>query len=54
MFLEIKNSIIGKYPEKFLGALQPVQNEESYNFPVIGIPEINVQLFENFQDPVAL
>ena len=54
MFLEIKDSIIEKYPEKFLGALEPVQIEESYNFRVIGIPEINVRLFENFQDSIAL
>ena len=38
----------------FFDALKTVQNEKSYIFQEIGIPEIHVRLFENFQNLIAL
>ena len=38
-----------KIPIFFFDALKIGQNEKSYIFQEIGIPEIHVQLFENFQ-----
>ena len=48
MCLEITYLAIPKYPEIFLGALKTSQNEKSYIFQEIGIPETHVWLFENF------
>ena len=50
MCLEITYLAIPKYPEFFLDALKTDQNEKSYIFQEIGIPEIHVWLFENFQN----
>ena len=46
---QITCSAIAKYPFFFFDALKIGQNEKSYIFQEIGIPEIHVQLFENFQ-----
>ena len=54
MFLEITYSAIAKYPEIFFDELGTGQNEKSYIFQEIGIPEIHMQLFDNFQNPIAL
>ena len=43
-----------EYPGDFLGALKTGQNSKSYIFKEIGIPEINVRLFANFQNLIAL
>ena len=48
MCLEITYSTIAKYPEIFFDAWKTGQNEKSYIFQEIGIPEIHVRLFENF------
>ena len=50
MCLKIAYAAIAKYPENFFNALKPGQNKKSY----IGIPKIHVQLFENFQNLIAL
>ena len=47
---EITYLALPKYPEFFLDALKTDQNEKSYIFQEIGIPEIHVWLFENFQN----
>ena len=47
--LEITYSAIAKFPEIFFNALKTRQNEKSYIFREIVIPEIHVRLFENFQ-----
>ena len=39
---------------KFFDALKTGQNEKYYIFQEIGIPEIHVRLFENFQNLIAL
>ena len=49
MCLEITYLAIPKYPEIFLDALKTGQNEKSYIFQEIGIPEIHVWLFENLK-----
>ena len=54
MCLEITYSAIAKYPEIFFWCIKTGQNEKSYNFKEISIPEIHVQLFENFQNLIAL
>ena len=54
MCLEITYLAIPKYPEIFLDALKTSQNEKSYIFQEIGIPEIHVWLFENFQNLIVL
>ena len=54
MCLEITYLAIPKYPEIFLDALKTGQNEKSYIFQEIGIPEIHVWLFENFQNLIVL
>ena len=53
MCLEIAYSAIAKYPEFFFDALTG-RNEKSYIFQEIDIPEVHVQLFENFQNLIAL
>ena len=51
MYLEITYSAIAKYPEISFDAPKTGQNEKSYIFQEIGIPEIHVRrLFENFQN----
>ena len=50
MYLEITYSAIAKYPEISFDATKTGQNEKSYIFQEIGIPEIHVRLFENFQN----
>ena len=50
MCLEITYLAIPNYPEFFLDALKTDQNETSYICQEIGIPEIHVWLFENFQN----
>ena len=52
--LEMTYSAIAKYPENCFDALKTNQNEKSYIFQEIGIPEIHVLLFENFQNLIAL
>ena len=54
MFLEIKNSIVTKYPENIFGSLKTGQNEKSYIFWEIDIPQISGQLFENVQNLISL
>ena len=54
MFLEIKYSTVVKYPENFFDAMKTSLNKKFYIFQRISIPEINVSLFENFQDLIAL
>ena len=49
MLLELKYKAIEKYPEFFFDALETVQKEQFFIFQEIGIPEIHVWLFENFQ-----
>ena len=53
MCLEIKYSATAKYSD-FFDALKTDQNEKSYIFQETGISEIHVQLFENFQNLIAL
>ena len=48
MCLEITYLAIPKCPEIFLDVLKTSQNEKSYIFQEIGIPEIHVWLLENF------
>ena len=50
MYLEITYPAIAKYPETSFDALKTGQNEKSYIFQEIRIPEIHVRLFENFQN----
>ena len=50
MCLEITYLAIRKYPEIFLDGLTTGQNEKSYIFKEIGIPEFHVWLFETFQN----
>ena len=50
MYLEITYSAIAKYPEISFDEPKTGQNEKSYIFQEIGIPEIHVRLFENFQN----
>ena len=50
MCLEKTYSATAKYPEIFFDALKTAQNEKSYIFQEIDIPEIHVRLFENFQN----
>ena len=52
MCLEITYSTIAKYPD-FFNALKTSQNEKSYIFQEIGIPEIHVRLLGNFQNLIA-
>ena len=54
MCLEITYSAIAKYSEFFFDALKTGQNEKPNIFQKIGIPEIHVQLFENFQNQITL
>ena len=54
MCLEITYSAIAKYPEFCFDALKTSQNKKSYIFQEIGIPEILVELFENFQNLIFL
>ena len=54
MCLEIKDSIVGKCPGDFWGALKTSQNEKPYMLKELGIPEINVRLYKNFQNLIAL
>ena len=54
MFLELKASAVAKCREHLFGGLNTSQDEESYIFWGIGIPGINMRLFENFQNLVAL
>ena len=54
MYIEITYSAIAKYPVIFFDELKIVQNEKFYIFQEIGIPEIHVQLFENFQNLMVL
>ena len=54
MCLEITYSTIAKYLEIFFDTLKTDQNEKSYIFQEIGIPEIHMQLFQNFQNLIAL
>ena len=54
MCLERTYSAIAKYPEIFFDILKTGQNEKSYIFQEIGIPEIHVHLFEKFQNLMAL
>ena len=54
MCLKITYVATAKYPENFFNALKPGQNKKSYIFQEIGIPKIYVQLFENFQNLIAL
>ena len=54
MCLEIIYSAIAKYPEFFFEAIKIGQNEKSSIFQEIGIPEIHMRLFENFQNLMAL
>ena len=54
MCLKITYAAIAKYPENFFNALKPGQNKKSYIFQEIGMPKIYVQLFENFQNLIAL
>ena len=54
MCLEITYSVIAKYSEFLFDALKTGQNEKSSIFQEIGIPEIHVELFENFQNLIAL
>ena len=42
------------FPEKFYDALKPGQNEKSCIFQEMGILKIYVQLFEYFQNLIAL
>ena len=51
---EITCSAIAKYPEILFDALKTGQNEKSFIIQEIDIPEIYVQLFENFQNLIAL
>ena len=53
MCLEITYSAIAKYPEFFFEAIKIGQNEKSYIFQEISIPEIYMRLFENFQNLIA-
>ena len=52
MCLEIAYLAIAKYPEfyLFIDALKTGQNEKSFIFQKIGIPEIHLQLFKHFQN----
>ena len=52
MCLEITYSTIAKYLI-FVNALRTGRNEKSYIFQEIGIPEIYLRLFENFQSLIA-
>ena len=54
MCLEITYSAIAKYPDVFFDALKADQNKKSYTFQEIGIPEIHVWVFENFQNLTTL
>ena len=54
MCLEITYSAIAKYSGIFFDALKTGENEKSYIFQEIDIPEIHVQLFEKFQNLIAL
>ena len=54
MCLEMTYSAISKYPEIFFDALKTDQNEKSYIFQEIGIPQMHVRVFENFQNLIAL
>ena len=54
MYLAIIYSTIVKYPESFFDALKPSQNKKSCIFQETGVPEVFVQLFENFQNLIAL
>ena len=53
MGLERKDSFVAKCPENLLCALKTGQNEKFHIFQEIDILEINVQLFENFQNLIA-
>ena len=53
MCLEITYLTIAKYPEIFFDAFKTGQNEKSDIFQEIGIQEIYVRLFENFQNLIA-
>ena len=54
MHLEIKYSTAVKFPENFFEAMKTSLNKKFYIFQRISIPEINMSLFENFQDLIAL
>ena len=51
---KITYSAMAKYSEIFFDASKTGQNKKSYIFQEIGILEIDVQLFENFQNLIAL
>ena len=51
---EVTYSAITKHPGIFFDALKTGQNEKSYIFQEIGIPEIHVRLFENYHNLIAL
>ena len=51
---EMKDLVVAKSPENLFGALKTGQNLKSYIFPKTSISEINVQLFENFWNLIAL
>ena len=54
MCLETTYAAIAKYSEILFDPLKTGQNEKSYIFQKIGIPEIHVRLFETFQNLIAL